>query len=283
MLMRGELVEVRDARWEDLPGVLELLRQAKSIVGFLPNEAVERRVRKGTLLVAVVDDRVTGYLLYDLPADTVTIRQLVVARKARNAGMARALVEELAHRYHAVRRGMRLTCRRDYEANNIWYRLGFSPRGERRGRGKGDKLLTLWRRSFGQLDLFSLARENDDRPIAALDTNLLIRGSDGYVEVVEYLVADWVRAEVIFGFVDHSLVEINRQENEAIRRRHVRYASGFDDLQYPLEVAEALRSSVADTLGPAAVPHIDDILLATRAAAAGAALTHQKPPRSPIR
>lgn len=185
-------------------------------------------------------------------------------------GAARALVDELACRYQAVRRGIRLTCRRDYEANDVWQRLGFSPRNERRGRGKGDKILTVWWRSFGQPDLFSLARENDDRPVGALDTNLLIRGSDGALEVVEDLLADWVRAEVMFGFVDHSLVEINGHKDEEVRRRHIRYASGFEDLQYPSDIAETLRSAAFEALGSAADPHLDDILLATRAAAAGA-------------
>jgi GNAT superfamily N-acetyltransferase len=263
-------VEVRDGRSEDLPIVLELLKQAKATVGFLTDEAVEQRIRKGTLLVALADEEVIGYLLYDLPANTVTIRQLVTAHQARNAGAARALVDELADRYKTLRRGIRLTCRRDYDANDIWQRLGFSPRGERRGRGKGGKVLTLWWRSLGQPDLFSLAREKDDRPVAALDTNLLIRGSDGASEVVEHLLSDWVQAEVVFGFVDHSLVEINSQENEEIRRRHILYASGFEDLQYPSDIAELLQSEVLNALGSAAAPHLDDVLLATRAAAGGA-------------
>ena len=263
-------MEVRDGRSEDLPGVLVLLKEAKSTVGFLTDEAVEQKIRKGTLLVAIADEQIIGYLLYDLPADTVTIRQLVVASQCRNSGAARALVEELVCRYQTLRRDIRLTCRRDYEANDIWHRLGFSPRSERRGRGKGDRVLTLWWRSFGQPDLFSLAREADSRPVAALDTNLLIRGSDGAPEVVEHLLSDWVRAEVVFGFVDHSLVEINVHEDEGVRQRHIRYSSGFEDLQYPSRIAEALHVATLDTLGPAAAPHIDDILLATRAGAAGA-------------
>jgi GNAT superfamily N-acetyltransferase len=263
-------VEVRDGRLEDLPSVLELLKQAKATVGFLADEAVEQRIRKGTLLVAVVDEEIIGYVLYDLPADTVTIRQLVIAPQARNTGAARTLVDELVSRYQTRRRGIRLTCRRDYEANDVWHRLGFSPRGERRGRGKGDKVLTLWWRSFGQPDLFTVAREMDDRPVAALDTNLLIRGSDGALEVVEQLLADWVQAEVVFGFIDYSLVELNGQEDEEVRRRHSRYAGGFEDLQYPSDIAETLRSTVVDVLGSAAARHLDDVILATRAAAAGA-------------
>src|SRR5579862_8554826 len=101
----------------DLPRVLELLKQAKANVGFLPDEAVEQRIRKGTLLVAIDHGDVVGYALYDLPGDGVTIWQLVVERGARTVGAARALAEELVHRYEDSRRGIRLTCRRDYDAN----------------------------------------------------------------------------------------------------------------------------------------------------------------------
>lgn len=263
-------MDVRDAGMGELPSVLGLLKQAKATVGFLTNEAVEERVQKGTLLVAVLSGEVVGYLLYDLPAGSVTIRQLVVARHARRTGAARALVDELVRRYECSHRGIRLTCRRDYEANDIWHHLGFSPRGERRGRGKGDNVLTLWWRSFGQPDLFTLALENDDRPVAALDTSVLIRGADGAPNVVEHLLADWVRGEVAFGFVDHSFVEINRHEDEEIRRGHSAYVSRFDELHYPVDIAEALLSEVLESLGRVAEPHIQDIMLATRAAAAGA-------------
>ena len=163
-------MEVRDCNLGDLQTVLQLLRQGKATVGFLPDEAVEQRIHKGTLLVATVDDRITGYLLYDLPANSVAIRQLVIARRHRKSGVARALVDELVRRHQENLRGIRLWCRRDYEANDVWHRLGFSPRNERPGRGKGGKVLTLWWRSFGQPDLFSLAREADDRPVAELAT-----------------------------------------------------------------------------------------------------------------
>jgi hypothetical protein len=74
----------------------------------------------------------------------------------------------------------------------------------------------------------------------------------------------------VFGFVDHSLVEINRHEDDSVRRRHLRYASSFQDLQYSSDIAEELRSAALDVLGPASAPHVNDVLLATRAAAAGA-------------
>jgi predicted GNAT superfamily acetyltransferase len=266
---QSKAVEVRDGVAQDLPAVLRLLKTAKSTVGFLTDEAVEERLHKGTLLVAVRSGEIIGYLLYDLPANNVTIRQLVVASEARKSGAARALVEDLAQRYQSSRRGMSLKCRRDFDANDIWHRLGFSPRNEQRGRGKQDRVLTLWWQGFGQPDLFSLAREEDERPAAALDTNLLIGGSDGASVVVEQLLADWVRAEVMFGFVDHSLVEINGHEEGEVRRRHIQYATSFEELPYPLHVAERLYNAALAVLGTAAAPHLDDVLIACRAAAAG--------------
>lgn len=263
-------VEVRDGVLEDLPSVLELLKRSKATVGFLPDEAVEQRIHKGTLLVAVRDGKVVGYLLYDLPGETVTIRQLVVAPDARGDGAARAMVDQLVRRHQDTRHSIRLTCRRDYEANDVWHRLGFSPRGERKGRGKGEKVLTLWTRSFGHPDLFSMALEQDDRPLAALDTNLLIRGADGDVEVRQHLLSDWVRAEVMFGFIDYSLVEINRQDDTAVRPMHIRYVNGFDEIAYQARIAETLQTNALEALGTTANSHLGDIMLATRAAAGGA-------------
>lgn len=263
-------VVICDGSMADLRRVLALLKQSKSTIGFLPDTAVEERLRKGTLLVASIDNQIVGYLLFDLVDDTVAIRQLAVDRAARNLGVANALMDELVSRYEGSRRGIRLWCRRDYPANEVWHRLGFTPRNERSGRGKETTVLTLWWRTFGQPDLFSLARDEDDRPLAALDTNLLIRGADGDSEVVEDLLADWVRAEVAFEVVDHSLVEINRHGEDETRKQHVQYASCFDSVRYAPEVAKSLLKAVTAVLGSAAKPHQDDILLATRSAAGGA-------------
>lgn len=263
-------IVIRDGLANDLPRILALLKQAKSTVGFLSDTAVAERIGKGTLFVAASGDGIVGYLLFDLVAESVAVRQLAVDRSARNLGVAKGLVDELVRRFQDSRRGIRLWCRRDYEANEVWHRLGFSPRNERGGRGKEVTVLTLWWRTFGQPDLFTFARDEDDRPLAALDTNLLIRGADHDPEVVENLLADWVRAEVAFEVVDHSLVEINRHGDAEVRKRHVQYASCLDNVRYPPEVAESLQEAAIAVLGDAAKPHEDDILIAARAAAGGA-------------
>ncbi|MBK7164286.1 MAG: hypothetical protein IPH81_03070 [Candidatus Microthrix sp.] len=74
-------VVIRDGSMEDLRRILALLKQSKSTIGFLPDTAVEERLRKGTLLVASIDSQIVGYLLFDLVDDTVAIRQLAVERQ----------------------------------------------------------------------------------------------------------------------------------------------------------------------------------------------------------
>ncbi|WP_420451787.1 GNAT family N-acetyltransferase [Ilumatobacter sp.] len=266
--MEGEEVVVRESTGSDLASVLALLKQAKSTVGFLRDQAVEERMLKGTLLVADADG-IVGYVLYDIVSGTIAIRQLVVDQAARKLGTGRLLIEAVVARHEESTRGMRLWCRRDYAANDFWHRLGFAPRNERSGKSEG-RILTLWWRGFGQPDLFSVARDLDERPIAALDTNILIRGSDGDLEVVEDLLSDWVRAEVAFEVVDHSLVEINQHDDLVVRRRHIEYASSFDELRYEADLAVALFEAVSELLGTGASPHIEDLRIAARAAAGGA-------------
>src|SRR3546814_11087761 len=119
------------------------------------------------------------------------------------------------------------------DLNDVWQRLGFSPRNERPGRGKGDRVLTLWWRSFGQPDLFSLAGDADDRPVAALYTQLLIWGADGHPLVTENLLAAAVRADVVFGLVDHSLVALNGQADPAARQHPINLALNSGALRLP--------------------------------------------------
>lgn len=267
-------MQVRDCRTNstELRTVLALLKQAKSTVGFLPDQAVEERMRAGTLLVAEGDDGgIVGYVLYDLPKDQVTIRQLVVDRKARRQGIARALVDELVARYGDSHRGIGLSCRRDFDATRCWERLGFVPISERPGRGKLRRRLTYWWKSFNQPDLFTLAQESDERPIAVLDTNLVIGGADGDPEVADQLLTDWLTGEVRLGVAPYTHVELHRRSDPSDRANHMRYAKRFEQIPLDSTTAEALEAAVVEELGGIrANRHRNDIKLAAQAAVGGA-------------
>jgi len=197
----------------EFDAVLSLSKLAKATVGFMPDSAFRERAQTGTLLIACVGGMVAGYVLYDLPRDEVRIRQLVTDTKHRGKGIARHLVEELADR-HPTRRGIFLECRRDFEVNAIWPKLHFAPIHERRGRSLQGLPLTVWFRDFGHPNLFSALPDQDDRPVAAVDANIVIDLADAVQTTTsKALTAEWLLNAVHLGVTDQVLLEIDKQQD----------------------------------------------------------------------
>lgn len=265
-------MRIRDCGAGDLGAVLALLKRAKATVGFLPDQAVRERIAAGTLLVAVDDDdTVVGYLLFDLPRSDVTIRQLVVASTCRSHGVARALVDELVARYEDTRRGIGLTCRRDFEATRVWERLDFTPLGERPGRGKRQTTLTFWWRSFNQPDLFSLMHDEDERVLAVIDTNLVIQAAGQDRLILDRLFSDWMTEAVRIDIAPHTLVELNNNDDKTLREANLKYARGFELVRFQQSAANQMEQTLRDELGPSLSDrHAGDIKLSAQAAAGGA-------------
>lgn len=201
--------------------VLRLSKTAKQTVGFLSDSAFAQRARQGTLLAARDGDRVVGYALFDLPRQDIRLVHLVVDPASRGGGHARALVDAIVERFGA-RRGIRLSCRNDYDAASFWPRIGFVPVGERTGRSLNGHPLTLWWRSFHHADLLSLLYEEDNRPTAVLDSctffDVVAPQPPGYVD---QLSADWLTDHVHLGVTGEVLVEIarGRDVDQRIRQR----------------------------------------------------------------
>jgi ribosomal protein S18 acetylase RimI-like enzyme/predicted transcriptional regulator/predicted nucleic acid-binding protein len=200
-------------------GVLALAKQARKTVGFLTDSAFAQRACQGTLLAALHEQQVAGYLLYDLPRDEIRIVHLVVAQQYQGQGLARAMVDAIADD-HAERRGILLHCRNDFPADGLWPKLDFVPLGERTGRNIEGKPLTRWFRSFGRPDLFTILHEQDSRPVALMDACVffdLVGPTPS--TVAQQLRADWLGEHVRLGVTDQLLFEIHQGADGAERRR----------------------------------------------------------------
>lgn len=204
--------------------VLTLSKLAKGTVGFMPDAAFRQRAERGTLLLAMSDGSVAGFVLYDLPRDEVRIRQLVTSRDVLHQGVARRLVEELVAR-HPARRGIVLECRRDFPVSAMWPRLDFAPVEERPGHNRRGLPLTTWFRDFGHPTLFSVQPDESDPPLAALDSNIVIDLADGASTTSERLRSDWIQNGVRFAVTDQVLLEIDEQSDPAVRQQHRRAAA----------------------------------------------------------
>jgi ribosomal protein S18 acetylase RimI-like enzyme/predicted nucleic acid-binding protein len=204
-----------------LDQVLALHKTAKQYLGFLPDEGFKDRAAAGTLLGAFAEDALCGYVLYDLPANRVTIRHLCVDSDWQGTGVARLLLDAVSER-HSNRLGIQLECRRDYPANEFWPKVGFRPVGERPGRSLDGLPLTKWLRSHhqpDQTDLFDVLAE--ERALAALDQmvleDLVCGKPEG--ESTQNLLEPWVLDLVELGATDQLFKESNDTSEPTLRNQ----------------------------------------------------------------
>lgn len=166
-----EIVVVDPQDRDSVAAAIQLGNAAKKTLGHLPWAAYDAAAEDGTLLLAVRDERVIGYALYALTRNRVRLTHLCVDPDARKQGVAKHLIEEISSRHHE-HLGILARCRNDYDLASAWLKLGFTPRGERRGRGKTGQPLTDWWRDHNHEHLYSI----DPEAVlvrAAIDMNIL--------------------------------------------------------------------------------------------------------------
>ncbi len=173
----------------------------------MPTEGFTERAAAGTLLIALRETTVLGYVLFDLPAHRIAIRHLSVARAARRQGVGRALIAAVREDF-GNHNGIHVRCRRSFvDAIRAWKSLGFSPTGERPGRSIEGHPLTDLFLDFGNPTLFS--PRGDERVLAAIDQNVL---ADFVMErdtsrSTRELLSDWVQDQVQFCVTDQNRLE----------------------------------------------------------------------------
>lgn len=174
--------------------VIELGNANSATLGFLPYEAINQAASEGRVLAFVDEDDIKGYTLYGKRARTgdISLTHLCVDRGQRGQGIARALVEGIVQR-NPHRAGIRLSCRKDYDADAMWPKLGFQRLGEKPGRSRAGHLLVTWWLSIAARTLFETPQRDDARMVVAIDTNVLL----DILERREFpaslaLAADWV-------------------------------------------------------------------------------------------
>ncbi len=232
---------------ENFREILALGRSARQTVGFLPDSAFAERARQGTLLAYVDDQKVGGYVLYDLPRDEIRVVHLVVAPQYRGNGVARQLIDAVADE-HPDRRGMLLHCRNDFPAHDVWGKLDFVPLGERPGKSFDGKPLTRWFRPFGQLDLFTLLEEQDTRQTAIIDSCVFF----DLVAVrpkppAQHLRADWLGEHVRLAVTDQLMIEIKDGTDPAERKRQRLAAEPFRLPSVPPKTWRPIYRELLDT------------------------------------
>jgi len=235
--------------------VIELARQNSKTLGFLPQGAIENYARQGQLLTAVDENgHVMGYLLYATNRKEVLayIVHLCVSEEYRGRGVASALFATLRTSTESALRGVRVRCRQDYDANDVWPKLGFQPRSERRGRGKKESTLVVWWYDYGHRTLFSISDlpGESTKLQAVIDANVFFQLQEPQSEETgqsHALKADWLEETTQICVTPEIYNEIHRGTDRQQRKKSRSFIGHFR----MLEPSNSSYESAIEVLKPA--------------------------------
>ena len=240
---------IRVCREGDLDAVVSLGNTFKRYLGLYPKGAILEAIAEGRVIGAFQGESLAGYVLFGLPRSDVRLVHLCVSPGSRRTGIARRLVDEIQH-LHPDRDGIRLKCRRDYEANKVWPELGFEARSHLQGRGKDRADMVAWWRGFGQADLFSSALEDDERVQAVLDTNVVLDIVLGRNPLtLEFLETPGLTGEVILCVTRSVRNELSETADPIERGRVMRSLAQFQTIHTELGVSDALTAELVSAVG----------------------------------
>jgi len=201
-------------------------------LGHLPDGAFNEYANRGTILAAIANngDDCLGYVLFRHSRGNVAVVHLCVREHLRNQGVARRLMQRLFEKT-SESFGVIVRCRRDFPANSLWPRLGFTFQGELPGRGKDAAPLICWWRPNLQPGLFSAVPQMAaGKVVAVLDANVLFDLRDADTEKTlpsKALQADWLRGQLELCITDELFNEISRKNDPQIRAANHRFAKHF--------------------------------------------------------
>jgi len=243
-----------------LDEVIELWSPERKRLGLFPQGAFEDYARKGGIHVAVnAEDSVVGYIAVRISGGWIHVAHLCVAPTFRRTMIASELVEHvagIATRYQHL--GIRLKCRRDYEATYFWPKVGFHAGSCKAGKGV-DSQLILWIRKNQLVDDLFVSRQTDpSRRLAVLDANVFYDLDEheknwdtlpAHMQESLYLAADWVNDAIELGIVDEMLTEIHRHTCPLENARQRARAHGFTQVSYTASEVDGNLQKLREILG----------------------------------
>lgn len=150
--------------------VFALYRSQSGTLGFMPRGAFEESIAKQRVLVAADQTgALVGYVMYRVTDRTAIIAHLCVKVAVRQSGIATKLLTELK-RITAHLDGIKLKCRRDFDAHRLWPKVGFVAKGSAIGRGEDSAELVIWHLDHNPTDLLSAI--SSTKTVVAIDANV---------------------------------------------------------------------------------------------------------------
>lgn len=213
------------SKW--LNKVQDLGDTASGTVGFLPRDAYFDYARRNQILAVIDNDELLAYTMFRFRKSGIVIVHLCVADQYRGRGIPAKMIDWLLEQNGDQISHIQLACRRDYNLEKFWQKLGFSPVAEKAGRAtKEHTILTIWVRDNPNCkDLFaSLAGADTSKALVVLDTNIVIDLCEESNAESNLLLQTYLGTYAEFRITKFVLNEINQNDNETVRNRHRNYS-----------------------------------------------------------
>ena len=222
-----------------LDAVIKLGTKNSKTLGFFPKKAFREAASKNNIIGAIENNELLGYLLFDISKKKshIYIVHLCVEKSQRRRGIASKMFESLVNSTMKTYtyRGIRVHCRRDYEASKLWPKLNFVPMGEKPGRSKHGTLLNIWWYDFNLPDLFSENCENNPKTLIIIDANIfidLIGPAQKQHKETKYLQSDWLTENIDFYLTKEIFNDIDRIKEDDVRTKTKQIACSFENIKY---------------------------------------------------
>ena len=249
---------------KDVDSVDSLMKRNSATLGFLSRKALLDYLCRGTVIGAHARDRsLAGYLLYASNPQRIRIAHLCVCQDFRGRGLARSLFEELKARCN-TQCVIRLNCRRDYAANDLWPLLDFVPVDEKPGRSIDGLPLTCWEhrlREDKQLDLFKESA-SDHALDVVIDAQVLFHFNQPLSpesKPSKALLADFLADLICIRLTDEIFHEIERQADPNIRKSSRSLANSYSRVTYDRPQAENYVKGLSSVLPSRTDSDVSDI------------------------
>lgn len=225
--------------------VAQLWRANKSTLGFFPEVALNDYANHGGILAALdSEDTLVGYVLFYQTKEPgygeVRVVHLCIEQQRRGRGIARQLIERL-RKETCLCCGARARCRRDFPANSLWPKLGFSVAHESTGRA--GLPVTDWWLDYGNPDLLSQAYSSRLRSqiVVVIDACVFFAmTSDDVVKNMESkaLLAEWIPGDIELCVTPELRNEIDRSANSGNRTQAMQAMQKFTELRKGIDHLE---------------------------------------------
>lgn len=220
------------SRQDRCDDVFALYRKDSGTLGFMPRGAFEEGIYKRTLLVATDgQDQILGYLLYRVARGFASIAHLCVATAARGGGIGKSLVDELKLLTTHLD-GIKLKCRRDFDAHRQWPKWGFVARDKSIGRGADNAELVIWHLDHNPVDLLSSLPLR--KTLVAIDANIffdLFWPNRPKRDISGALLEPWIDDIVELGLTSEIYNDIDRCKDTKLRNTSKTKAATYHQIR----------------------------------------------------